>query len=1173
MPQISISIHVITQVFEDDNNCQLGEALFFPDVTCLDDSLDGVRNLVAENVLVLLSDVPNAELSQRMIPNSPERFDVQLQIEPAERDRIWKEPLTLNLPTLKWQQAQDAAVVYIPSLGIEVLANKVDDLPRLIEDQVRLALFRTKANRSLKSMVWRARCRDLTLDSTVIEHFAIPPKQQAQDERRPDSNEGKVLTKVADLISGLAMTQAFEREESVKQLADALSGRSARSVLLVGPSGVGKTAILREMIRRSTELGLTSWKFWGTSGSRLVSGMTGFGMWQERCEHLRKEMVKENVILHVGSLMELMEVGRSECQTQGIASFLRPAIARGEILLVAECTLEQLSLIERQDVALLRAFLQVHIEELPAEKRIPLLTKVARSGWTSTKELFATDAIAELERLHRRFATYSAFPARPVRFLNNLRRDASSSGANDGDSSQHNSRPSGSNSASLHESNSGADSADSLISAHQVTQAFSRETGLPLWLLDDRMLLDLAKTDHWFSSRVIGQSESVHLIINLLATLKAQLNRDHKPLASFLFIGPTGVGKTEMARTFAEYMFGASGSAESRMIRIDMSEYSDPFAVQRLIGGTSDAEGVLTARVREQPFAVVLLDEFEKAHDSLFDLLLQILGEGRLTDAAGRVADFRNCVVIMTSNLGASTLARGSVGFGLSDDDRRNSWDHFQKAVRGFVRPELYNRIDRIVPFSPLDRATARKVIERQMDLIRQRDGLKYRRVALSFGDDVIDYLLEHGFEPRYGARSLKRVMERELLAPLAERFNRYAAETVLSADCRVTTDADQRFSSASDKGLRHTVRAQADSAGRVMSAVGADAGKLELVIQLQGLRSRLHRLKASSVILSLQNRIFQLERTEVRWNKAKKQSSEILRMRHELQRQREWMVQFDRFVEDIVSHEDRSLMALYADEANPLAEARDLRSIIMEGNQRLSEQLMDLLDLETLEPDGIRILLVADGCTSLQQLAQAYLRIALEMHVGIQLWQYVSTGTKREVLQPEDWTLEKLKWEEMPKSADQKTPETWQLTAKNRDTEGSAKSLLLRQRVNEPKKFLSDALDGVFGLFFEMTGPRVFNRFVREDGQHRFQFSTEKQECSVFTALPTIDKYLPPFGIERRGAISLPNRCRDYDYSRKRMTDAILAETVDLIEGNLSIDLGPLLIRRHRKIAEALIE
>ncbi|MDA1232785.1 MAG: AAA family ATPase, partial [Planctomycetota bacterium] len=711
-----------------------------------------------------------------------------------------------------------------------------------------------------------------------------------------------------------------------------------------------------------------------------------------------------------------------------------------------------------------------------------------------------------------------------------------------------------------------------VIQESDVTQTFSRETGLPLWLLDDRIPLDLANAQSWFAARVIGQPSAVELIVNLLATLKAQLNQDNKPLASFLFIGPTGVGKTEMAKTLAEYLFGSSSSLDSRLIRIDMSEYADQFAVQRLIGGTAAAEGVLTARVREQPFAVVLLDEFEKAHHSLFDLLLQILGEGRLTDAAGRVADFRNCVIIMTSNLGAGTFAKGSAGFGLSESNTRHSRDHFEKSVREFVRPELFNRIDRIVPFAPLDRTTARKVVERQLDIIRQRDGLKYRRVTFNVTGEVIDYLLQHGFESRYGARSLKRVMERELLAPLAQKFNRYAADTVLTAECTLE-DRGRSVSPPETTHLKHMVRAQADSSGRLISAIGADAGQLEMVMQLQSLRSRMQRLKSSSTLLSLENRMFQLTRIERRWNTARRQSTEMLLMRHELSQRRDWQMSFDQLLDEIVFHEDTALMALYAENPQPMTSTQELRKLIFDGNQRFSEQLLDLLDLQAATPDQMRLLILADDAAALKQLAQAYCRIATKLAAKTTMWTYLPSGTKRETLAEEEWSLDHLKWDELPQTANKNRPETWQLVAKQPASDGTVKPHLLRQRISEPKDFFTSDVDGVLGCFIEFNGPRVFHRFVCEEGQHRFRYTAKTQECCVCTDLAAISHYLPPQGLERRGSVTLPTRCRDYDYGRFRIIDSLIAEPGMMLDGDFGTELDALLLRRHVSIAEAMIE
>src|SRR6185436_19571465 len=209
--------------------------------------------------------------------------------------------------------------------------------------------------------------------------------------------------------------------------------------------------------------------------------------------------------------------------------------------------------------------------------------------------------------------------------------------------------------------------------------------------LDDRVPLRLAETRDWFTGRVIGQPEAVNRALDLLATIKARLARPRKPLASFLFIGPTGVGKTEMAKELAEFLFGDA----ARLARFDLNEFSDPISVQRLIGGPAsrDSEGLLTARVREQPFSVILLDEFEKADPAFFDLLLQILGDGRLTDAAGRVADFCNSVIVMTSNLGAQGFQRGSPGFHAEGRMTPDAQEHFTGALQKFLRPEIFNRL------------------------------------------------------------------------------------------------------------------------------------------------------------------------------------------------------------------------------------------------------------------------------------------------------------------------------------------------------------------------------------------------------------------------------------------------------------------------------------------------
>jgi len=719
--------------------------------------------------------------------------------------------------------------------------------------------------------------------------------------------------------------------------------------------------------------------------------------------------------------------------------------------------------------------------------------------------------------------------------------------------------------------------------------AFSRETGLPLWVLDDRVPFDPAAAERWFSSRVIGQTEAVSLTVSLLTTLRAQLNREHRPLASLLLIGPTGVGKTELAKSLAEYLFGAADAADSRLIRIDMSEYADGLAAERLIGGSASAEGLLTSRVREQPFSVILLDEFEKADPAIFDLLLQVLGEGRLTDAAGRVADFRNSIMLMTSNLGAASFGKGVAGFAASVADTADARRHFEREVRQFVRPELFNRIDRIVPFGPLDRATARRVVERQLQLLQLREGLRYRNISLRYADDVVDYLLERGFESRYGARSLKRVIERELLAPLAEQFNQYSIDTVLVAECRVVaTESAAAMPEGASNGarnwrLQHTVSAATDAAGRVLSnAAAASTDLFQAVVQLQELRAAVQRLRRAPAVLSLESSIFRLEKQERRWNKNPQHSAEETRQRQELERQRKWLAGCHACLTTITQREDQELLSLYGNTATADA-GPQLRAFIHSEEQNFTTLAMDLLEQQTEAPDRIRLLLLSDDTRMLHLLAQSYLAAATKLAATIDVWEYLPSGVKRMHLTESEWCLQTLEWSLLPAVRGTTADETWQLLRKGARSSEAGPVLLRRRWKLDPlsrQPAPGSGSAGCLGLFLDLRGPQVWNRFVREEGVHRFSVVQGKQEkpgkldVQVFTGLAEVDQYLPPAGITRPGNVLLSDRCRDYDFLRERIVDHWLDETFGACsEEVLPAVLCDLLTRRHRRLAEKLMD
>ncbi|NET09297.1 MAG: AAA domain-containing protein [Symploca sp. SIO2B6] len=307
------------------------------------------------------------------------------------------------------------------------------------------------------------------------------------------------------------------------------------------------------------------------------------------------------------------------------------------------------------------------------------------------------------------------------------------------------------------------------ISSRHVLEYFARTTGLPLTLLSDAEQLDPQEVQTYFSDRLLGQPDAVAAVTNLITVIKAGLNDPNKPLGSFFFVGPTGVGKTELAKILACYLFGNG----DRLLRFDMSEYASGDALARLIGtawqSQSKDTGELTRRVREQPFSIVLFDEVEKANPVIFDALLGVLGEGRLTNAAGRTTDFRNTIIIMTSNLGASQSQMPSLGFTTESSEKSKDLQaHYVEAAEQFFRPEFFNRIDHLVVFQPLSFEAMGRITRRELDKLLEREGIQKRKLLVEIDDAVIGQLLAQGFHPRYGARPLQREIEKTVIVPLA---------------------------------------------------------------------------------------------------------------------------------------------------------------------------------------------------------------------------------------------------------------------------------------------------------------------------------------------------------------------------------------------------------------------
>ena len=1110
----------------------LVEPLGFPEIACLGVRTESLLSALESNLAVAATEADPGELQRRLIAGPPELRAVVVDLSPPRRGVRWRKPVRLTVRAAVWRHGDEAFVATVPALGIEVFAETAEALADRLAPHIRAALARQGLATRLPGPAAVERFAGLEL-GTLRPRLAIQSPRQAAVEAGRDRPGPSVLKEAAEDLTARRRPAVYELDDAVARIADALTGAEPRSVLLVGPSGVGKTAAVHRLVARRAELGLPHTPFFATSGARLVAGMSGFGMWQERCTRLIREAAASKAVLYVGPLVELMQVGRSLQNHQGIAGFLRPYLARGEIQVIAECTPEQLPLIERDDPHLPGVFERIELGEPPPPRARAILSARNADGAELGPSLDESGLDA-LDRLHRRYAGYSAYPGRPLRFLENLLKDRADL------------------LAEVPPWDWAAKGApgprDRRLNAADVTAAFARQTGLPLFLLDPAARLDLEHTRRFFAERVVGQPEAVSLITDLLASVKAGLTRPRRPIAGLMFIGPTGVGKTEMAKALAEFLFGD----RRRLTRFDMSEYADESSVQRLIGGVFGAEGLLTARVREQPFSVVLLDEFEKAHPAFADLLLQVLGEGRLTDAGGRVADFCNTVVILTSNLGAESFRRGRPGFAKDRSGRASASAHFTEALRDAVRPELFNRIDRVVGFEPLSEDTVRAIAGRELDLIRRRDGLRFRSVQLAVAEPVVARLAAKGYDPQYGARPLKRAIERELLVPLAEGLNAFGEDAALTAEVSLSAARPEV-----------TVRARTDDEGRTISAAAAAGDIGGLTAACRDLRRRVQRLERGPTVLELTNEVFAAERLEKRlalkggWTNPR--DAARLKRLQTLKRIAETLktVSFQ-----AVALEDEALLALY--ESRPFrpeaAGAADPAAV----EAQWDGLLMDLLCLRYDRPDEIVLGVFGEERSLLMELAAAYRGAAVAADGAVRVIAFVAGRTGRAdassvvyAVHPDGRAVVFV---------DGQVPEDD--SAHRASADAAAREQL--PALSDPAKFLRQPPEGVVGVALQVSGPAAQPRFEGEHGLHVFALEDKKHTVAVTAFAGAPDKFVPPAGIDRRGGWQPGgDRCRSYDVAKREFTDAATGKS----RFWSTEELGRFLAERLRAAARAIAE
>ena len=610
---------------------------------------------------------------------------------------------------------------------------------------------------------------------------------------------------LTDLAAEDKLDPVVGREEEIRRVMQTLMRRKKNNPVIIGEAGVGKTAIAEGLAQLISDgdvpESLQDRRVKALDMGRLVAGAKFRGEFEERLKAVIDEVKDADgkIYLFIDEIHAMVGAGGGSEGAIDASNLLKPALARGEFQTIGATTMKEYRKYIEKDAALERRFQPIYLEEPSVEETVEIL-KSQRSRYEEHHKVTIEDeALESAASLSHRYLTERHLPDKAIDLLD----EAASKLRLAAESPPAYLKAKGEELRTLEEREEAAalegnyemaaqlrteklqceteyvrergaweveNSGTPVVSAEDIAQLITNWTGIPVSRLLEGEAERLLHMEDRLHERIIGQNEAVQAISEAIRRSRSRLKDPKRPIGSFIFLGPTGVGKTELARALAQYLF----DDEEAMVRIDMSEYMERHTASRLVGAPPgyvgyEEGGQLAEAVRARPFRVVLFDEIEKAHPEVFNILLQILEDGRLTDGHGRTVDFRNTVIIMTSNLGTSMANRSSVGFrsgenGVLDEERLKST--VQDALKRAFRPEFLNRIDEIIVFNALTQDEIREIVKLMAKEIQGR--LSEQRITLELTDEALGWLVDEGYDPVYGARPLRRALQRYVENPLA---------------------------------------------------------------------------------------------------------------------------------------------------------------------------------------------------------------------------------------------------------------------------------------------------------------------------------------------------------------------------------------------------------------------